>query len=280
MKSATFSEPVATAREYYNSNDADRFYAAVWGGEDIHIGIYQSDEEPIFAASRRTVERMADLLVPLPSSMRVLDVGAGYGGSARYLTRRFGVHVTCLNLSEVQNHRNRELNERDGLAERIDVVDGDFEALPFAENSFEVIWSQDAILHSGNRPKVLAEIDRVLKPGGQVIFTDPMMVDDCPTALLRPVLDRIHLESLGSPGFYRAQAQQLGWQERAWHDLSPQLPRHYASVRAEICRRENDLRTVCDAAYLDRMKIGLQHWVDAGEKGRLKWGIFLFQKRQ
>jgi len=46
-----YSTAVHTARNYYNSEDADNFYATVWGGEDIHIGIYNSDDEPIGRAT-------------------------------------------------------------------------------------------------------------------------------------------------------------------------------------------------------------------------------------
>jgi sarcosine/dimethylglycine N-methyltransferase len=45
--SANYSDTVATAREYYNSDDADNFYYTIWGGEDIHVGLYQSDDHPI-----------------------------------------------------------------------------------------------------------------------------------------------------------------------------------------------------------------------------------------
>ena len=57
--STTYSEVVETARSYYNSDDADNFYFHVWGGEDIHIGLYEAPGESIAAASRRTVQRMA-----------------------------------------------------------------------------------------------------------------------------------------------------------------------------------------------------------------------------
>ncbi|MEE4331380.1 MAG: SAM-dependent methyltransferase, partial [Wenzhouxiangella sp.] len=80
MTQQAYSEVVETAREYYNSSDADNFYFHIWGGEDIHIGLYQSDEEPIADASRRTVRRMAELAGDLGPQTRVLDLGAGYGG--------------------------------------------------------------------------------------------------------------------------------------------------------------------------------------------------------
>src|SRR5690606_3437208 len=123
------------AREYYNSSEADRFYAAIWGGEDIHIGLYKSGEEPIADASRRTVEEMMDQIKDdVTAESRVLDLGAGYGGAARQLARRFGCEVVCLNLSEVQNKRNRRLSREQGLSRLIDVVDGDFENVPYPED--------------------------------------------------------------------------------------------------------------------------------------------------
>ena len=46
------------------------------------------------------------------SVTRILDLGSGYGGSGRYLARRFGAHVTCLQLSTTQNALNHELTWR------------------------------------------------------------------------------------------------------------------------------------------------------------------------
>jgi sarcosine/dimethylglycine N-methyltransferase len=274
----TYTRVETTTRDYYNDQSADRFYYSVWGGEDIHIGIYRSSSESIFTASRRTVETMCAYLPRLNASTKVLDIGAGYGGSARYLAKQFQCPVTCLNLSEVQNQKNRQQTEEAGLDSLIEVVDGSFESVPFPPNSFDVVWSQDAILHSGDRKKVLEEVHRVLKPGGSFIFTDPMQSDECPKEALAPVLARIHLESLGSPGFYRQIAAQLGWIELKFEDMSSQLPIHYGRVLEEITGRETEIVRQCDSEYIERMKTGLGHWIKNGKKGYLKWGIFLFQK--
>src|SRR5690606_8268612 len=96
--------------------------------------------------------------------------------------------------------------------------------------SFDVVWSQDALLHSGNRKLVLEEVHRVLRRGGQFIFTDPMQSDDCPEGVLQPVYDRIHLESLGSFAFYRETAAALGFETLDAIDLTANLRRHYARV--------------------------------------------------
>ncbi len=276
--SATPDQATQTAREYYNSSDADRFYATVWGGEDIHVGLYESAEEPIKRASRRTVDHMADQLTGLDESSRVLDIGAGYGGAARRLVERFGCQVVCVNLSEAENQRNRELNQEGGWADKIEVIDGSFEQLPAEDASFDAVWSQDAILHAGNRRRVLEEVDRVLKPGGQFVFTDPMRADDCPEGVLDPILARIHLSDLGSPGFYQSVARELGWQDHGFEDHTPQLTRHYTRVLETTVERSQELVGKISDDYLERMKVGLRHWIDGGQQGHLRWGIFLFSK--
>lgn len=271
------SKTVEVTREYYDSDSADRFYAKVWGGEDIHIGLYQGANDSIFAASQRTVEKMASLLEVNKDSV-VLDIGAGYGGSGRYLAKTFGCRVSCLNLSLVQNQRNRILNQEQGLAELIEVIDGNFEEIPAEDNSYDVVWSQDAILHSGDRIKVLAEVTRVLKSGGQLIFTDIMESDeDYPEGVLQPVYDRIHLDSLGSVNFYRQNLTQMGFSEVQFVNLSNQLVNHYSAVLSRIETNYDEFRETW-GEYIDRQKVGLKHWIEAGKKGYLNWGILYFRK--
>ena len=277
MNSA-YSNAVNTARDYYNSDDADRFYARVWGGEDIHVGLYENDEEPIFDASRRTVAHMADMVGELTPDHRVIDLGAGFGGAARFLARNYGCRVTALNLSEVENQRDRAVNESEGLDHLVEVTDGNFEATPFEDGSFDVVWSQDALLHSGERAAVVREVARLLKPGGVFIFTDPMRTDHCPDSVLQPILDRLHLDTLGSPGFYREQCAANGLEEIGFEDHSRQLPRHYGRVLGETRAREPELRGDISPAYIERMRKGLEHWVEGGDHGHLCWGVFRFRK--
>lgn len=264
------------AETYYDSSDADSFYHAIWGGEDIHVGIYADENEPIFAASRRTVRRLADLCCP-SAGARVLDMGAGYGGAARYLVQRFDCQVTCLNLSETQNRRNGELTAQAGLSGKVRVVHGDFAAVPSPNDSYDLVWSQDSILHSPRRSQVIAEARRVLKPGGALIFTDPMQSDDCPSGVLDEVLARIHLPSLASFAFYRESGTEMGFVEEHSEDLTPHLVTHYARVRAELVANRARLQQTVSEEYLSRMESGLGHWIGAGNRGYLAWGILKFR---
>lgn len=270
---------VEIAREYYDSDDADRFYFNIWGGEDIHIGLYADESMSIRDASRRTVEKMAGL-TPITSETRVLDLGAGYGGSARYLTQTYGCSVVCLNLSGVQNERNRARNREEGLDDRIEVIDASFDDIPLDANRFDLVWSQDAILHGPDKPKIFAETARVLKSGGRLIFTDPMQAENVSQAALQPILDRIHLESMGSIELYRRLAPEQGLSEVEVIDLSDQLTNHYSAVLRDLEKRQEDLTSggLVSVEYLERMKVGLGNWIDAGKAGRLRWGILHFRK--
>ncbi|MFD0802343.1 methyltransferase domain-containing protein [Streptomonospora algeriensis] len=267
-----YSSAVQTARDYYNSSDADTFYHTIWGGTDIHVGLYQSEQDDIGEASVRTVERMAGKVQITPDT-KVIDIGAGYGGSARYLAGTYGCHVTCLNLSEVENERNREKNRDEGLDHLIDVIDGSFEDIPVQDNGFDLVWSQDAFLHSGDRIRVMEEVARIIRRGGDFVFTDPMATDDADRQALKPILQRLHLDTMGTPGFYDREAARLGLTKVEFEDLTPQLPNHYGRVLAETERRESELKGKISDEYLEHMKTGLRNWVNGGKSGSLAWGI-------
>lgn len=273
------SEAVDAAKQYYDSTDADNFYHTVWGGEDLHLGIYEAQDEPIFDASRRTVAHMASKLTALSTDSKVIDVGAGFGGSARYLAKTYGCEVVALNLSEAENERDRQKNKEQELDHLVTVVDGNFEHLPYENESFDIVWCQDSFLHSADRGKVIEEVARVLKPGGEFIFTDPMQADDAPQDKLQPIYDRINLSSMGSPSFYRQKAKECGLTEVEFEELTPQLSHHYARVREEMHKKRDALKAnnVSDD-YIQRMDKGLQHWVEGGKNGWLVWGVFHFRK--
>lgn len=277
-KGKPVNDLVKTTQEYYDSDDADQFYHTIWGGEDIHVGIYQSPEEEIRIASNRTVRSMAELIPGLNDQTKILDLGAGYGGAARFFATQYGAHVTCLNLSEKENERNREKNEAAGLGNKVEVIQGNFESLPFGEETFDVVWSEDAILHSGNKMQVFREVDRVLNPKGSFIFTDPMQSDDCPDGVLDKILERIHLEIMGSVQLYRDHAKTLGFEEKEILEMPGQLVNHYTQVLNYLRDRKQELIQVCSRDYIERMDVGLQYWIDGGKRGYLNWGILHFVK--
>ena len=277
MSTTTEKTAVDKAEEYYDSTPADEFYFKIWGGDHIHVGIYNHSKEPIKDASPRIVQMMASKL-KLNSNTNLLDLGSGYGGGARYLAKNFGCQVTCLNLCINQNVRNRDLNKKNDLDHLITVVEGNFEDIPFPENSFDIAWSQDAIVHSADRELVVQEVVRVLNDKGEFIFTDLMQTYDCPKSILKPVLDRIQLDSLGSFGFYVEKGRKLGVRKTEVQNLSEHLTTHYQRVMEETQDRYDEMVESCGKEYIDKMIEGLKHWVEAGKNNYLSWGIVHMNK--
>jgi len=264
--------------DYYDSDDADTFYSTIWGGEDLHIGLYDTTDD-IRTASDLTISEMVKRLPKLTDKSRVLDMGAGYGGAMRTLVRDTGCEAVCLNISETQNEYNLGKIRAAKLGGKITVRHGVFEDVPEDAETFDVVWSQDSFLHSDQRDKVIAEAFRVLKPGGHLIFTDPMQADDVPPDVLQPVYDRLQLNSLGSMRFYREVAEALGFEIVEQDDMTGQLRNHYARVREELLANYNRLReNGSSAEYLDKMAVGLENWVKAADAGHLAWGIQTFRK--
>lgn len=270
---------IQTTREYYDSKDADEFYHEIWGGEDIHIGIYSTGQESIKDASRNTILKMTKRLPSIKKGTKILDIGSGYGGAARFLAEKYKCQVDCLNLSETENQRNLKKTKAADLEKLISVTTGNFEQIPFDQESYDIVWSQDALLHSNKKLRVFQEVSRVLKPGGHFLFTDPMQSNDCPAGVLNEVLGRIHLEEMGSFNLYKRLARRTGLEQVFTKEMSEQLTSHYSKVLETLQKRYEEVAKKSKKTYLDKMMQGLQHWIDAGEKGYLTWGILQFQKR-
>jgi ubiquinone/menaquinone biosynthesis C-methylase UbiE len=133
----------------------------------------------------------------------------------------------CLNISEVQNQKNEQLNKKHQLENLVTVKSGNFEDIPFPDDAFDIVWSQDAFLHSSNRSRILEEVRRVLKKGGDLIFTDPMQSPICPPGTVQAALDRLNINEIASADFYRDTLQNLGFQKVCFIDLSAEVPTHY-----------------------------------------------------
>lgn len=269
-----YSEATQTAESYYNNHETDRIYTLLWGGEHIHFGIYLQPDDSLAIASQRTVETLAARLQTINSTSKVIDVGAGYGGAARYLAQHYGCRVSCLNLSDLQNQRNSEINQSRNLSDRIEVTQGDFENIPYGDRSFDIAWSQDALVHSGNRRRVLEEMRRILKSSGELIFTDTLRDHDCPLEQLQPAFNRLQIRDMGSFHFYQTTLSALGFEEIKVIDLSHHVSTHYIRFRDALLNRYEEIIDITSKTAIDNALQSIEPWIDLYKKGNLQWGLF------
>ncbi|EXV01402.1 ergosterol methyltransferase domain protein [Metarhizium robertsii] len=161
VRQARADDYASLTRQYYNI--ATDFYENAWG-ESFHFCRFAHGEAFPQAIARH--EHLLAAHVGLRKGMKVLDVGCGVGGPAREMVKFAGCHVTGLNINEYQVQRAKSYAEKEGLAERLDFVQGDFMKMPFPDDSFDAVYVIEATCHAPSLVGVYREINRVLKPGG------------------------------------------------------------------------------------------------------------------
>lgn len=107
------------------------------------------------------------------SGKAVLDIGAGLGGVDLLLVKEHGAaRVTGIDVDSRLVAQASALSRREGLAGRITFQAVEPGPLPFAGESFDVVFSKDAMIHIQDKAALYAEVLRVLKPGGHFIASD------------------------------------------------------------------------------------------------------------
>ena len=115
----------------------------------------------------------ADVAVAAPQSGQVLDVGCGPGHLANRLARDHGLEVSGLDLDPMMVERARANAVQTVVAERRPTfVVGGVAALPFPDGSFDLVVSTLSMHHWAEATRGLAEIGRVLRPGGRAVIWD------------------------------------------------------------------------------------------------------------
>ncbi len=159
-------------------------------------------------------------LADIQGSQQVLDVGGGLGGPARTLAAEVGCQVTVLDLTEEYCRVGEMLTVRTGLSDRVTFQHGNALALPFPDESFDVVWTQHS---SGNIPDkelLYAEIHRVLRPGGRLALHDPMAGPVQPLHFPAPHAADPALSFLLPADTTRALIGDTGFRELAWVDVT------------------------------------------------------------
>src|SRR4051794_18926296 len=115
-------------------------------------------------------------VLDLTRQSQVLEVGCGAGGCAVYLSRLTDAQVTGIdaNASAIAEARSfaKSVPEVRTCFEQIDAN----ERLPFADEAFDAVFSNDAMCHIPDRSRALKEWCRVLKFNGRILFTDAMIL--------------------------------------------------------------------------------------------------------
>jgi SAM-dependent methyltransferase len=150
-----FARPVSRAQ--------DRVWRTVFGAE------YPEGVEPYSYISRTELERLA-VELDVTRGDTLVDVGCGRGGPGLWIAARTGASLIGLDIAETAVDAARERAVQLGLDERSEFRLGSFESTGL-EAAVDAVMSVDALVFAPDKPAALAELRRVLRPGGRLVFT-------------------------------------------------------------------------------------------------------------
>jgi demethylmenaquinone methyltransferase/2-methoxy-6-polyprenyl-1,4-benzoquinol methylase len=120
-----------------------------------------------FGQNRRWRRTMVDTVVE-GGPATVLDVATGTAGVALQIARRTSAHVTGIDITEAMLRRGQAAVLREASQERIALVDGQAEALPFPDATFDALTFTYLLRYVADPGATIAELARVVRPGGTV----------------------------------------------------------------------------------------------------------------
>ena len=266
---------VASTQAYYDG-PADEIYRTIWG-DNLHLGVPRGPESTHPEAMEHTNEIMA-AAVSLTPNTRVLDLGCGYGSTARYLAQNHGCAVTGTNISEKELELARSRATEAGLDHLLSFEYGDFHSLSYSDDSYDVVWSQEAFLHAADKNAVLSECRRVVKPGGSLVFTDILVRQSTPQVVRERIYDRVKSPDMWDLRDYRNALSQLELPVTREEDWSQHVARSYAWVRDRLLENREALAPRIGYDTIDNTVAALSFWVDSANAGNIGWALIVATK--
>jgi tocopherol O-methyltransferase len=266
---------VAVADHY---DELDPVYRRIWG-EHVHHGLWATGRETAAEAVEALVDTVADRL-GLVAGEACVDIGCGYGSTARRLAATHRVRVDGFTLSAEQAryaaaHRTAgvEVHLRDWLAN----------GMP--EASARAAWAVESSEHMVDKPAFFAEAYRVLEPGGRFVICAWLAGTDASgwkaRHLLEPICREGRLPSMGTREEYEEMARAAGFELSDYEDVSSRVARTWT-----ICARRLATSLVVDRqsrrlARQARNRVFLAtvpRLVLAYRTGAMHYGIFTLSK--
>ncbi|HLZ84840.1 MAG TPA: methyltransferase domain-containing protein [Caulobacteraceae bacterium] len=215
------SQTTAKVREHYSpAGLTERIRSA--------LGTFAPEDQPLSVAQLAQLDQfhirgmlataeLAAAAAGLEASSRVLDLGCGIGGPARYLAATFGCAVTGVDLSPDFIDAAIYLTARCGLSDRVRFEVGDALHLPFADGAFDAVFLQHVAMNIEDRAALYAEVRRILAPGGRFATYD-VVLRDGDVAYPVPWARDGSTSFLLGEGETRAALEHAGFEAVLWRD--------------------------------------------------------------
>ena len=202
----------------------------------------------------------------LEPGSRVLDVGCGLGGSAFVMARDFGLRVDGIDLSRNMLKLAERKLQDNGLSDSVNLSWGDCLELDCREQ-YDAVYSRDVFLHIADKARLFRVLERALKPGGRLLFTDYCCsLPPWDEEFQAYVDERGYI--LHTPDEYAAFIRAAGFVSVVARD---ETGRFAEILQAELERMDG---LSIEPAQLDKLRLSWRKKLERAGTGHQRWGLF------
>ena len=222
--------------------------------DEFHIG------------GRLATEPFIEALDLSPES-RVVDLGCGIGGPARYVAATTGAHVTGIDLTPEFVETGRVLTEWTGLSDRVRIIEGSVLDLPLEDGSMDAAYMIHVGMNVADKAGIAKETSRVLKPGSIFAIYDVMQIGEGSMDYPAPWASSPDQSALVSPETYATALEAAGFELTNTIDRTAFAKQFFADLAAAQAQASGPPPLGLHLVMGDETALKVRHMVRNIERG-------------
>lgn len=256
-------------------NHYDRFawaYRLYWG-RHLHHGLFENGRETPREAQQALLQHCA-ARAAIQAGANVVDVGCGYGGTAKFLADKYSCSVLGLTLSPAQFKIARRLPRSVKGAGSLRFELADAESYPFPDANFDLVWNMESLGHFFHKANYLAKVHAALKPGGRFLFAD--WTGSMKDLLIRQIAEAFFCPELLTADEYGRYLRSVGMNVICCEPLARRV-----AYTWDICaRRLHAVRWLFHLAppYFDAFRKGVELMREGFRSGQLEYTLLIAER--
>jgi ubiquinone/menaquinone biosynthesis C-methylase UbiE len=237
-------------------------------GEQIHVG---GAEQTDLLAKKVGLDKNKGIYL--------LDICSALGGPARQLAEKYGTKVVGLDITPEMLEEATKRTKGKPYADKIEYRLGSALDIPAKANIFDVVWGQDAWCYIRDKPRLIEEVNRVLKSGGMLGFTDWIWGPvEAPSSDADYLMEFMVFPDLQNLEGYETLIEKVGMKLTEKIDLGDDFAKHmdvYVSILQK--NKENIVSGFGEELYAEAEK-GVLAWQQATHDKWVSRGLWIAKK--